>query len=120
MNYSNRPTPYFFNVLKQKRNITDTLLSTNATSTITTLISNVQKIINVYERAIPIINQSKPMLDNIKTTFKVARAFKSFSNESSLEKAFDILPDYKEGQQEINKPNKVTNPFYPWYTIIGD
>ena len=57
----------------------------------------------------PIIEQTRPMIDNIKTTFKVARAFKRFSSESSLEKAFDDLPDY---QQEI-KDSKVANPFYP-------
>ena len=120
MYYNHRPVPSFLNVLKQRKPITSSLLSSNATKSITTLITNAQKIINIYDRAVPIINQSKPMIDNIKTTFKVAKAFRKFSNESSLEKAFDILPDYNEEPKETKKVNKVTNPFYPWYTINGD
>ena len=118
--YNYKPIPSFFNTIKNKRPISNILLSSNVTSSITNLINNAQKIISVYDRAIPIINQSKPMIDNIKTTFKVAKAFRKFSNESSLEKAFDILPDYQETKEETNKPTKVTNPFYPWYTNIGD
>ena len=56
----------------------------------------------------PIINQSKPMIDNIRTTFKVARAFKKFSNDSTLEKAFDNLPDFEEENNQSGnsiKPN---------------
>ena len=53
------------------------------------------------------------MIDNIKTTFKVAKAFRKFSNESSLEKAFDNLPDFEEKESESVKVNKVANPFYP-------
>ena len=65
------------------------------------------------------MNKSKKKSENIssqvkiKTTFKVAKAFKRFSNESSLEKAFDILPDYNEEIKETKTVNKVTNPFYP-------
>ena len=118
-NYS-KPIPYYFNMLRQRKPLSSTLLSSSATKSITTLITNAQKIISIYDRALPIINQSKPMIDNIKTTFKVAKAFKRFSNESSLEKAFDILPDYKEEIKETKSAIKVTNPFYPWYTIGGD
>jgi hypothetical protein len=88
-------------------------MSANSTKSIDTIITSAQKIINIYDRAIPIINQSKPMIDNIKTTFKVAKAFRKFSNESSLEKAFDNLPDFEEKESESVKVNKVANPFYP-------
>lgn len=101
--------PSFMNVLKPKTNMFSKMLSTESTKNITSLITGAQKLINLYNQAMPIIEQTRPMIDNIKTTFKVARAFKRFSSESSLEKAFDDLPDY---QQEI-KDSKVANPFYP-------
>ncbi len=58
-----------------------------------TFLGGAQKVLNIYNQVTPIIKQTKPLIANIKTTFKVAKAFKRFSNESSLEKAFDNLPD---------------------------
>lgn len=112
--------PSFVNVIKPKKTLSAALLSANATKSIDSIISSVQKVLNIYNKAIPIIEQSKPMINNIKTTFKVARAFRKFSNDSSLEKAFDNLPDFEEVTKENKVVNKVTNPFYPWYTINGD
>ena len=112
--------PSFVNVIKPKKTLFSSLMSSNATKSIDTIITSAQKILNVYEKAMPIINQSKPMIDNIRTTFKVARAFKKFSNDSTLEKAFDNLPDFEEENKETKTTNKVTNPFYPWYTIDGE
>ena len=105
--------PSFVNVIKPKKTLFSSMLSNNATKSINSIISGTQKIINIYEKALPIINQSKPMIDNIKTTFKVAKAFRKFSSESSLEKAFDNLPDFEEKESESVKVNKVANPFYP-------
>ena len=112
--------PSFVNVIKPKKTFLSSLASSNTTKSIETIITGAQKLINVYEKAMPIINQSKPMIDNIKTTFKVAKAFKKISKDSSLESAFDNLPDYQEETNKTNTSNKVTNPFYPWYTIIGE
>lgn len=112
--------PSFVNVIKPKKTLSAVLLSANATKSIDSIISSVQKVLNIYNKAVPIIEQSKPMINNIKTTFKVARAFRKFSNDSSLEKAFDNLPDFEEVTKENKVVNKVTNPFYPWYTINGD
>ena len=117
---TNNYIPSFVNVIKPKKTLFSSLMSANATKSIDTIITSAQKIINIYDRAIPIINQSKPMIDNIRTTFKVARAFKKFSNDSSLEKAFDNLPDFEEKNQKSKESNKVTNPFYPWYTNNGE
>lgn len=105
--------PSFVNVIKPKKAFATSLLSSNATKSVESIINNVQKVLNIYNKAVPIFEQSKPMIDNIKTTFKVAKAFRRFSNDSSLEKAFDNLPDFEEQIIENNKPNKVTNPFYP-------
>lgn len=110
---TNNYIPSFVNVIKPKKTLFSSLMTTNATQKIETIISGAQKILNVYEKAMPIITQSKPMIDNIRTTFKVARAFKKFSNDSSLEKAFDNLPDFDEEIKETKTTNKVTNPFYP-------
>ena len=112
--------PSFVNAIKPKKTLSAALLSANATKSIDSIISSVQKVLNIYNKAVPIIEQSKPMINNIKTTFKVARAFRKFSNDSSLEKAFDNLPDFEEVTKENKVVNKVTNPFYPWYTINGD
>ena len=105
--------PSFVNVIKPKKSMFSSFMSSNVTKSVDTLITSAQKILNVYEKAMPIINQSKPMIDNIKTTFKVAKAFRRFSNESSLEKAFDNLPDFDKTINETKATNKVTNPFYP-------
>lgn len=114
-NYYNNLTPSFMNVLKPRKSLTSRLLSENTTKSILGLVNNAQKVINVYNQAAPIIEQAKPMINNIRTTFKVARAFKRFSNDSSLEKAFDNLPDFDETVKEEKKETqtKVTNPFYP-------
>ena len=117
---TNNYIPSFVNVIKPKKTLFSSLTSNTATKSIETIITSAQKLIGVYEKAMPIINQSKPMIDNIRTTFKVAKAFKRFSNDSSLEKAFDNLPDYQEQVKETKTSNKVTNPFYPWYTINGE
>ncbi len=106
--------PSFINVIKPKGMLSNKLLSSSSLKNIDSIITGAQKLIVIYNKAVPIINQSKPMIDNIKTTFKVAKAFKRFSNESSLEKAFDVLPDYEENTKEILKEeSEVTNPFYP-------
>lgn len=105
-------TPSFLNVVRPKRNLANRLVSSGSLSSINGIIDSAQKAINIYNKALPIINQVRPMIGNIKTTFKVARAFKRFSNESSIEKAFDNLPDYNDGVIQKEK-RKLSNPFYP-------
>lgn len=110
-----RPTvPNFVNLIKPKKSITSSLLSKNSLNSVNTMIDSALKIIRVYDQAVPIINQTRPLIGNIKTTFKVAKAFKRFSNESSLEKAFDNLPDFQEDIKE-NKKEEFSSgePFYP-------
>ena len=59
------------------------------------------------------------MFNNIKTTFKLARAFKKFSNEDSLEKAFDNLPDYEETKKDDANKNdeniEIESEYVPFY-----
>lgn len=115
-----RNTPLFFNMIKPKKSIGSTLLSAKSLQNINSFIDNAQKIVNVYNQALPIIEQTKPMINNIKTTFNVMKAFKKISKEDSLENMFDKLPDYednkivkeKEEKTEALKSN-VANPFYP-------
>ena len=59
--------PSFVNVIKPKKTFLSSLASSNTTKSIETIITGAQKLINVYEKAMPIINQSKPMIDNIKS-----------------------------------------------------
>ena len=110
--FSSNMYPSFINVIKPKNTITNKLLQKDSLKSIEGIISGTQKIIKAYDEAKPIINQFKPMIGNIKTTFKVAKAFKKFSNETPLEKAFDNLPDFNEIKEDI-QTNKVENPFYP-------
>lgn len=112
--------PSFLNLIKPKRSFSTKLISKDSLASINNIINGAQKMIKIYDQAMPIINQTKPMIDNIRTTFRVAKVFKKMSNGNSLEKAFDNLPDYDE---EINKEDKVNkeekdtikiaNPFYP-------
>lgn len=116
-----RNTPMFVNMIKPRKSLSSTLLSAKSLQNINSLIDNAQKIVNVYNQALPIIEQTKPMINNIKTTFNVMRAFKKISKEDSLESMFDKLPDYednkvvkenKDDKKETIK-SKVANPFYP-------
>lgn len=118
LNYSGSTSlllqPTFANVIKNKPSI----ISKVSFKDINNIISSAQKMINIYDRAIPIINQTKPMIDNIRTTLKVAKVFKGMNSSNNLEKAFDNLPDY-DGQEtlktkkeeEVIKVNN--NPFIP-------
>ena len=121
--FSNRAAPAFMNVIKPKKALTTRLLSKESISSVNGLINGAQKIVKIYDQAVPIISQVRPMVNNIRTTFKLAKAFKKFSGESSLEKAFDNLPDYEESKVQENVEEKIiekeeikvenSNPFYP-------
>ena len=119
--FVNRSAPSFLNVIKPRKTLTTRLLSKDSLSSVNGIITGAQKIVKIYDQAVPIISQVRPMLSNIRTTFKVARAFKKFSGESSLEKAFDNLPDYEESiktEEKVEKENikeetAERNPFYP-------
>lgn len=108
--------PSFLNVIKAKKSFSTRLISKDSLSGLNGIINGAQKMIKLYDQAMPIINQTKPMIDNIKTTFRVAKVFRKMNNGNSLEKAFDNLPDYDDvvNKKEIVKEDiKIANPFYP-------
>lgn len=108
--------PSFLNVIKPKKSFSTRLISKDSLSSLNGIINGAQKMIKIYDQAMPIINQTKPMIDNIKTTFRVAKVFRKMNNGNSLEKAFDNLPDYDEVINEKEKEKediKIANPFYP-------
>lgn len=110
--------PSFMNIIKPKKTLTGKILSKDSLASINSIITGAQKAISIYDRAVPIVKQSIPLINNVRTTFKVAKAFKSFAGDSSLEKAFDNLPDYQEEEkkepvQEKIKTEQENNPFYP-------
>ena len=117
--FATRSMPSFINVIKPRKTLTTRFLSKDSLRNVNNLITSAQKMVNIYDQAVPIISQVRPMFNNIRTTFKVAKAFKRFSGESSLEKAFDNLPDYDEVIKETTptrdkNTNEITsNPFYP-------
>lgn len=115
--------PSFLNVIKAKKSFSTRLISKDSLSGLNGIINGAQKMIKLYDQAMPIINQTKPMIDNIKTTFRVAKVFRKMNNGNSLEKAFDNLPDYDDvvNKKEIVKEDiKIANPFYPWYNHIKE
>ena len=96
-------------------NIADAIQSNAKFDDVLKTLESVQKIISVYERAKPIIDKTVPVINNLKTTIKVARAFSGFSN-SEIEKAFDQIPDSdsNESSNHIEQSSdKVAKPFYP-------
>ena len=112
---SQQTAPIFLNNIRLQRRTGETLLSKKNIQKLNGAIESVQKIISVYERAKPIIDKSVPVINNLKTTIKVARAFSGFSN-SEIEKAFDQIPDSdsNESSNHIEQSsNKVAKPFYP-------
>ena len=57
-----RPTvPNFVNLIKPKKSITSSLLSKNSLNSVNTMIDSALKIIRVYDQAVPIINQTRPL-----------------------------------------------------------
>lgn len=108
--------PSFLNVIKPKKGFSTKLISKDSLTSLNGIINGAQKMIKIYDQAMPIINQTKPMIDNIRTTFRVAKVFKKMNNGNSLEKAFDNLPDYDEiinEKEEVKEDIKIANPFIP-------
>lgn len=101
----------FINVIRRPSVLNNNFLKSFDGVHITRFINGAQKVINIYNGALPIIKQYSPMLSNIKTTFKVARAFSKMYKTDEIEKAFDELPDYYTENKTTTK--KVENPFYP-------
>ena len=105
----------FVNVIKKP--IINTKINFLNTKKINTIIEGAQKVVGVYEGVAPIIKQYYPMIGNIKTTMRVARAFSKINNSKTLEDAFDKLPDFDSNDNELYAA-KVENPFFPWYNTI--
>lgn len=127
--------PSFARVVKPKSTLPAKLFSSSSLKSFTGVIESAQKMLRVYNEAAPIIKQAKPMIDNVRTTFKVAKAFKKFGGGNSLEQAFDNLPDYQDAKEEkenkkepeiknnnteevvvhqaLKEENSVPAPFYP-------
>lgn len=85
----------FLNAVRPKSGFLSKLTGGLSLSKVGTFIGNTQKVLNVYNQVSPIIKQTRPLINNLRTTFKVAKAFKKFSGDDSLEKAFDNLPDFE-------------------------
>ena len=84
--------------------------------TINNSISGVQKALTLYDKLIPIIKNTMPVVNNIKSTLSVVRAFRKINN-NDLSFSFDSLPDYNKDQKNTQKSNaindkEVENPFY--------
>ena len=83
-----------------------------------TIIESFQKLLNAYERIQPVVVNTIPMVNNIKTTIKVMGAFKNINNlNKNFDDVLDSLPDYidenSEKKSEFIAESDVANPYYP-------
>lgn len=99
-NLTNKPIPNFLEATHPKPSFFSKLSSSLSLKKVGAFLGGTQKVLNIYNQVTPIIRQTKPLIANIKTTLKVAKAFKRFSKEDSLEKAFDNLPDFDKQQEQ--------------------
>lgn len=100
-----------------------TIANLNLISKINDLLNGSQRIINIYDRLRPVIQNSIPMINNLKTTLKVATALKKYGGFSNIVSEYDKLEDYIDSNNKSFQDEKqypIENPFYPWYTYIGD
>ena len=100
-----------------------TFLNGDLVSKINSFINGSQKVLNMYDKVRPVIQNTIPMINNLKTTFKVAAAVKRFGGLSSIVNEYDKLDDYISEDDESSLTEtqySIENPFYPWYTYIGD
>ena len=104
-NLTARSATNFLDVTKPKPSFFSKISSSLSLGKVGAFLGGTQKVLNIYNQVTPIIRQTKPLIANIKTTLKVAKAFKRFSKEDSLEKAFDNLPDFEQ-QQKKEKDEK--------------
>ena len=114
--HSNLKPMSFLNNIKKSKRLSNNYFSLDSTKKISETIDGVQKILKIYEKTRPVIEQSLPTINNIKTTLMVAKAFKKISNQHSIEEMLDLIPDKKvEGKKIIKEKTeeKVAKPFYP-------
>jgi len=83
-------------------------------------INSFQKVLSLYDKALPIILSVTPLVNNIKSTLSVVKAIRKINNDKMFGVGFDSLPDYDEKEtnqsQDLLNNKKVENPYYPWYT----
>ena len=108
----------FLNNIKKTKRLSNNYFSLATTNKISETIDSIQKILKMYEKTKPIIEQSLPAISNIKTTFMVAKAFKKISSQQNIEEVLDLLPDQQEKNNSFVKQKdveKVAKPYFPWY-----
>ena len=74
--HSNLKPMSFLNNIKKSKRLSNNYFSLDSTKKISETIDGVQKILKIYEKTRPVIEQSLPTINNIKTTLMVAKAFK--------------------------------------------
>jgi len=80
-------------------------------------INSFQKVLSLYDKALPIILSVTPLVNNIKSTLSVVKAIRKINNDKMFGVGFDSLPDYDEKEtnqsQDLLNNKKVENPYYP-------
>ena len=86
-------------------------------SKLTDIIDGIQKGLVLYDKISPVIISSVPLINNIKTSFKLAAAFKKYnffempSQEILEDKNTEESKWYKSSQTQEER--KLENPYYP-------
>lgn len=106
----------FVNSTLKTKKLSNNIRRYDVVGKISEAIDGFSKLIKIYEKSKPIVEQSISTINNINATIKVAKAFRKLSSDQNIEKMLDDLPDTTESIQNniSQKENgEVANPFYP-------
>ncbi len=87
----------------------------NSGITLSSVLTNTQKTLGVVKEAIPIIKQTGPMINNMKTMFKVANAFKDETKTSNIN--LDSDTKNKTNMKQNNKTENISNINSPEFFV---
>lgn len=115
MNYYN---PYFYTIPSSigspvRAGLFSRLFGGNGI-TFSSILGGTQKVLNVANQAIPLIQQVRPMMGNAKTVFKVMNEFKKTDTNSKINRSIErnkIIHEEK-NVENYNKENNSNPTFF--------
>lgn len=113
MNYYN---PYFYTAYPYAASVPKVGLFSRifgANTTFSSILGGTQKVLNVANQAIPLIQQVKPMVGNAKTMFKVMNEFKKTDIPNSSNNKSNV----NNTSNEISENDVISNTNNPTFFI---
>lgn len=87
------------------------------------VLNEANKTLNVVNQTIPLVKQAGPMFNNMKSMFKIARAFgnettkKNYNNQRNNIRRYQESSNVQKKEQERNEKKEVLNNEYPNFFI---